>query len=136
MLDTPLRRQQRGAGAGDAWLVFARHVAPARTGGQVDDELRVAAADRLDDARIEVELHRRRTGGRIAHMDVHGRGTGLAGRERFLGDLRWRDRQVRRLVRAREVAGDGAGENGGSVHEDSLMSQPRWRPPSATMTLP
>jgi hypothetical protein len=102
-----------------------------RPPGPVDDDLAVALADAVDDVAVELDVHRRPAGGRVAHVDVD-RSRALLGRgQAIVGDLRRRDRQVRRLLGAGQVAGDGAGEEAG-VHGGVQ----RWRPPSTTRRVP
>ena len=71
-------------GAGDLGVVLARHEAAARAGGEVDDQVGAARADPLDHLAIELELHRRRAGLRVAHVDVGDRGARLGGLDRGL----------------------------------------------------
>ena len=110
VLDALFRRQQAGAGRVDLGVVLARNEAAARPGREVDDQLAVLLSDAVDDLAVELDLHRGLAALRIAHVDVHLAGAGLGRGQAFVGDLRRRDRQVRRLLGLHQVAGDGAGD--------------------------
>ena len=91
---------ERGAGPGDRRIVLRGHEASAGAGREVEDQILVAGADALDDLAIEVKLHRRAPGRGIAHMDMRDGGARLRRLQAGVGDLRGRDRQMRRLLRA------------------------------------
>src|SRR5271166_2203656 len=57
MLDPRLRPDEGGARAGDGGVVHRRREASARPGRKVQDQLRVARADALDDLAVERKLH-------------------------------------------------------------------------------
>src|SRR5262249_17805081 len=99
-----------GAGTGDLRIMLGGDEAAAGTGGEVDDEIAVPGADAVHHVAVEVGLHRRPARGGIADMDMRNRGPRLGRLQRAVRDLLWGDRQVWRLLRLGDVAGDGAGD--------------------------
>jgi hypothetical protein len=133
----PLRRGERGAGAGELRVGLTGDEAAARAGGEVDDDLRVPLADALHDLPVEAEVHGGSAGFGVAHMEVDLGGAGLGRLQRAFGDLPRRDRQVRRRLRRGQVAGDGAGDDhlvAHRAHRSGLRQ--RARPPSTRTVEP
>ena len=64
-------------GAGDTRIVFRGNETSAGPGRQVEDQVWPRFAQRLDDLRIVIELHRRTPGLGIADMDVNHGGNRL-----------------------------------------------------------
>ena len=132
--DALLRRHQRRAGAGDTRIVFRGNETSAGPGRQVEDQVWPRFAQRLDDLRIVIELHRRTPGLGIADMDVNHGGTDFSGFQRGLDDLRGRDRQMRRLIGLGQIAGDGTGEDDLAFVQCDVTH--RSLPPSTTSVVP
>ena len=109
---------QRGHFGADAFRrlepLFQRHARPA-TGGDVDDGI-AARADLRQELHEDFGIGSGAAIHRIACMQVqHGR-AGLRCRDGFFDDLRRRQRQIRRLARRVDRAGDGAGNDDWAAH--------------------
>ena len=92
------------ARSGDARVVFARHEAAARAGGEIDDQIGIFVADALDHLAIMRQLHARPPV-RMADMDMRDRGADLGRFQRGIGDLLRRARQRGVLLHGGEIAG-------------------------------
>ena len=107
---------QRGAGCGHLGVVLARHKTLARAGGQVDDDVGIAGPHALHHFAVVLQFHAR-AAIRIAHVNVRNGGAGLGCADAGVGNLFRRAGQVRVLLDVRDVAGDGAADDGGVAHD-------------------
>ena len=112
MLGANLRRGQHRARPGLGRLVVAGDEAAAGAGGEIDDEVGIAATDALHHLAVVFELHAGLAGVGLAHVDMADGGPCLGGTDAGVGDFLRRDGQVGIVRARRERAGDGAGENG------------------------
>jgi hypothetical protein len=103
----------------------------ARPGSDVEDELDIFGADALDHVAIIAKLHRRLAAIRLAHVNMHDSSAGFCRAETGVGDLLGGDWQMRRLLRRRQIAGDGAGDENlvaGFTHHGAFRGICRHRP--------
>ena len=130
MLDAFFGGQQRRAGSKNFRVFIGGHEAPAGTGGDIEDDVRVAVADARDHILVIGDLHGWLAGARLAHMQMHDGRAHFRRAERRIGDFLGRDRQKRRLLRQGEIAGDRAGDEDlveRTAHENILTGPCRHR---------
>jgi hypothetical protein len=105
------RRNQRRARPGHLGIGFGGHETTAGAGGQVDNQAAITRPDAVHHVAVQIDRHRRLAGFGIAHVNMRDRSTRLGRLKRAFGDLLRGDRKVWRLIRARQVACDCAGDD-------------------------
>ena len=104
------RPDQVGIGSRDFRVVSTKLEIAAHAGGQIDDDIRIAAAKMFDDFSIELGVAAPLAGIRIAYMDMGDRGAGLGRLDCRIRDLtrrHWNRRMLaNRIPRTRYGAGD------------------------------
>ena len=102
-------------------------------GGQVDDTIG-SLLDHFEKGRERLGRLVGPAGLGIARMEMHDRRACLSGAHRRVGDLLRRHRKIRRHGRRVDGAGDGAGNDDFSAHEQSPSSSIAEKTPACTNT--